>query len=48
LINITRGMAMAVSTAAFLAFGQLVLGVALVIVVIWAVRRPGRYAMTRP
>lgn len=44
LINIARGMAMAVSTAAFLAFGQMVLAVALGFVVFWLVRRPGPYA----
>lgn len=44
LINITRGMALAVSTAAFLAFGQVVLVVAIVVVVYWLVRRPAPYA----
>lgn len=48
LINIARGMALAVSTAAFLAFGQMVLFVAVVIVIIWAVQRPGRYVTTPP
>jgi len=41
-------MALAVSTAAFLAFGQMVLFVAVVIVIIWAVQRPGRYVTTPP
>ncbi|MEE4186776.1 MAG: CPBP family intramembrane glutamic endopeptidase [Gammaproteobacteria bacterium] len=47
LINIARGLALAVSTAAFLVFGQLVLAIAIVIVVVWVVQRPGRYATAR-
>lgn len=43
LINITRGIALAVSTEAFLAFGQVVLAVAVVIVIYWLVKRPPTY-----
>jgi membrane protease YdiL (CAAX protease family) len=41
LINICRGFALAASTAAFMAFAQVVLLVALLLVVYWLVRRPG-------
>jgi membrane protease YdiL (CAAX protease family) len=41
LINICRGFALAASTAAFMAFAQVVLAVALLIVIYWLVRRPG-------
>lgn len=44
LINLTRGLAAAVSTAAFLMFGQVVAGVALVIVIYWLIKRPGQVA----
>ena len=44
LINICRGYAGAASPAAFMAFAQLVLLVAIVIVVYWLVRRPTAYA----
>jgi membrane protease YdiL (CAAX protease family) len=44
LINICRGYAGAASMEAFLAFAQIVLLVALVFVVYWLFRRPGRYA----
>ncbi|MEZ5562446.1 MAG: CPBP family intramembrane glutamic endopeptidase [Gammaproteobacteria bacterium] len=43
LINICRGLALTASTAAFLAFGQIVLVCALVIVAYWLLRPPGRY-----
>lgn len=43
LINITRGVALAISTGAFLMFGQVVLGVAVVMVVWWLIKRPGPY-----
>jgi membrane protease YdiL (CAAX protease family) len=46
LINICRGYAGAASMQAFLAFAQIVLLVAAVIVVYWLLRRPGRYADT--
>jgi membrane protease YdiL (CAAX protease family) len=43
LINVTRGVALAVSTATFLAFGQVVLGIAVIVVVAWLIRRPAPY-----
>jgi len=43
IINICRGVALAVSTPAFLMFGQVVAGVALLIVVYWLIARPGKY-----
>ena len=44
LINICRGLALAVSTPAFLMFGQVVAGAALLIVVFWLATRPPKYA----
>jgi len=44
LINICRGFAGAASSQAFLAFAQIVLLVAVVIVIYWLLRRPPRYA----
>lgn len=43
LINITRGMALSASMEAFLAFAQLVVAVAVVIIIYWLVRRPSPY-----
>jgi hypothetical protein len=43
LINITRSIALAVSTAAFLAFAQIMLGVGLITIIYWLITRPGRY-----
>jgi membrane protease YdiL (CAAX protease family) len=43
LINICRGLALAASTATFLAFGQIVLLCALAIVAYWLLRPPGVY-----
>ena len=43
LINITRGMALSASTAAFLAFAKVVLLVAVVIIIYWLIRRPPVY-----
>ena len=43
LINITRGIALAASSAAFLAFSQVMLGVGLVIIVYWLFKRPEKY-----
>jgi uncharacterized protein len=48
LINICRGFAMTASSAAFMAFAQLVLLVAVLAAIFWLVRRPGRYAPNRP
>ncbi len=42
-INICRGFALAASQKAFLAFGQVVLLVGIVIIVYWLIRRPGPY-----
>jgi membrane protease YdiL (CAAX protease family) len=44
LINVARGLAMALSLSTFLLFGQVVAGVALLIVVYWLIVRPGRMA----
>jgi membrane protease YdiL (CAAX protease family) len=44
LINIARGIALAASSAAFLAFSQIMLGVGLIIIVYWLLSRPGRYS----
>lgn len=44
LINITRGMALSASTAAFLAFAKVVLAVAVFIIVYWLIRRPATYS----
>lgn len=44
LINICRGFASAASPAAFMAFAQVVLLVAVLVVIFWLVRRPGSYA----
>jgi membrane protease YdiL (CAAX protease family) len=44
LINITRGMALSASMAAFLAFAKVVVAVAVVIIVYWLVRRPKPYS----
>jgi membrane protease YdiL (CAAX protease family) len=44
LINITRSIALAVSTAAFLAFAQVTIGAGLGIIIYWLVKRPGNYA----
>jgi len=43
LINICRGFALAASTAAFMAFAQVVLLVAVLLVVYWLLRQPGPY-----
>jgi membrane protease YdiL (CAAX protease family) len=43
LINVTRGIALAASSAAFLAFSQVMLGVGLIIVIYWLLSRPGKY-----
>jgi membrane protease YdiL (CAAX protease family) len=43
LINITRGMALSASTAAFMAFAKVVLAVAVVIIIYWLIRRPATY-----
>jgi CAAX protease family protein len=43
LINITRSIALAVSTAAFLAFAQVMIGIGVVIIIYWAIKRPGIY-----
>ena len=43
LINITRGMALSASMAAFLAFAKVVVAVAVVIIIYWLVRRPDSY-----
>jgi membrane protease YdiL (CAAX protease family) len=43
LINITRGIALAASSAAFLAFSQIMLGIGLIIIIYWLLSRPGRY-----
>jgi membrane protease YdiL (CAAX protease family) len=45
LINITRGMALSVSMAAFLAFAKVVVAVAVVIIVYWLLRRPKPYSV---
>ena len=44
LINIARGIAMAVSMQAFLAFGQAVAIGAVLVVVYWIVRKPMPYS----
>jgi len=44
LINITRGMALSASMAAFLAFAKVVMAVAFVIIVYWLIRRPASYS----
>jgi membrane protease YdiL (CAAX protease family) len=44
LINITRGMALSVSMAAFLAFAKVVVAVAVVIIIYWLLRRPKTYS----
>jgi len=44
LINICRGFAMAASSAAFMAYAQVVLAIAVLVTIIWLVRRPGPYA----
>ncbi len=44
LINISRGMALVMSTQAFLMFGQVVAGAALLIVMYWLVVRPSKYS----
>ena len=43
LINITRGMALSASMAAFLAFAKVVVAVAVVIIIYWLVRHPEPY-----
>jgi hypothetical protein len=43
LINITRSIAGAASSDAFFAFAQIILGVGLMIVIYWLIRRPGKY-----
>ena len=45
LINICRGFALAASAAAFMAFAQVVLLVAVLLIVYWLVRRPKPYAL---
>jgi membrane protease YdiL (CAAX protease family) len=45
LINITRGIALAASTAAFLAFSQIMLGIGVIIIVYWLFKRPGTYSL---
>ena len=45
LINITRGMALAASSAAFLVFGQIMLGIGLSIIIYWLLKRPGKYSL---
>ncbi len=45
LINITRGMALSASMAAFLAFAKAVLAVAVIIIIYWLVRRPKSYSV---
>jgi len=44
LINITRGMALSASMAAFLAFAKVVLAVAVIIIMYWLIRRPAVYS----
>jgi membrane protease YdiL (CAAX protease family) len=44
LINIARGLALAVSTAAFLALGQVVTVVAIVVIIYWLIKRPACYS----
>jgi membrane protease YdiL (CAAX protease family) len=44
LINITRGMALSVSMAAFLAFAKVVMVVAVIIIFYWLVQRPKPYS----
>jgi len=44
LINITRGMALSASTAAFMAFAKVVLAVGVVIIIYWLIRRPAIYS----
>jgi membrane protease YdiL (CAAX protease family) len=48
LINITRGVALAVSSAAFMAFSQIMLVVGLLVIIYWLVRRPGKYQQQTP
>jgi membrane protease YdiL (CAAX protease family) len=43
LINICRGFAMAASGSAFMAFAQVVLVVAVLVIIYWLARRPGPY-----
>lgn len=43
LINITRGMAGAASTASFLAFAQVMTGLGLLVIIYWLIARPGPY-----
>jgi membrane protease YdiL (CAAX protease family) len=43
LINITRSIAGAASSDAFFAFAQIMMGVGLMIVIYWLIRRPGKY-----
>jgi membrane protease YdiL (CAAX protease family) len=44
LINITRGMALSASMAAFLAFAKVVVAIAVVIIIYWLIRRPDSYS----
>jgi membrane protease YdiL (CAAX protease family) len=48
LINICRGFAMAASGAAFMAFAQVVLVIALLVTIFWLARRPGPYVPAPP
>jgi membrane protease YdiL (CAAX protease family) len=48
LINICRGFAMAASGAAFMAFAQVVLVIAVLVAIFWMARRPGPYVSDQP
>jgi hypothetical protein len=48
LINICRGFAMAASGAAFMAFAQVVLVIAVLVAIFWLARRPGPYVSDPP
>ena len=48
MVNVCRGIALAMSTAMFLAFSNVVLAGALVIVIFWILRKPGTWESTGP